>query len=494
MIDLLITGGIVVTMDRARRVLEDGAVAIDGARIVDVGMSAEIGARWPAKRVIDARRKIVLPGLVDAHGHGGHGLLKTIASDTPSLWGRVVTAVYFHFTTPEFWYAEGRLSALERLRFGVTTGLCVIGSEPRSDDPELAGSHARAYAELGLREIVAVGPCNPPFPRPASRWRDGHRTRADFTFDQAIAGMEQVVERWHGAADGRIQVHLTPFVIVPSLDSSGPTPADRAVALSVFDLEMTRRVREIARHHGLRIHSDALGGMVRLAADDPNGLLGPDVLMQHCTGISLEEVAILARTDTRIGHAPMSGMLLRGRCPAIELLEAGATVAITTDGTSPRTSFDLFPAMRAAIRLHQLHFRDASVLPPGKALEMVTIDAARAIGLENQIGSLETGKRADVILIDGDQAHLAPLRMPVHRLVFEASGQDVATVIVDGRVLMEDRRVLCVDARAVIDSAEREAAAVIARAGLEPFIEPPANFWSCAHARIDDDRADRIPV
>lgn len=492
MIDLLITGGTLVTMDAQRRVIANGAVAIDRGRIVDAG-PADAFKHLGARRTIDATRKIIMPGLIDAHGHGGHGLLKTIAADTPALWGRVVTNVYFHHVTPEYWYAEGRLSALERLKFGVTCGLSVIGSEPRSDDPDFAGNHARAYAEIGIREVVAVGPCNPPWPRPASHWRNGAREHRAFSFEEALAGATRVIEHWHGKAEGRIQVHLTPFVIVPSLDTSGPTPHDKATALTEFDRTMSRRVREVARAHGVRIHSDALGGMVRLARGDEHGLLGPDVLVQHCTGISAEEVKILADTGTRVGHAPLSGMLVRAPCPVVELLEAGATVAITTDGTAPRTPFDLFPAMRMAIRLQQLHFRDMSVLPAGKALEMATIDAAKALGLEREIGSLEQGKRADVILIDLHKPHLTPTHMPVHRLVFEASGHDVDTVIVDGRVLMEGRRVLSVNEDDVLAKAEAGAAATIERAGLTPFMNPPGRFWGHAHARIDDDRADRIP-
>jgi 5-methylthioadenosine/S-adenosylhomocysteine deaminase len=495
MIDILITGGTVVTVDAERRVIFEGSVGIADDRILWVGRAADGPRPDAARKVIDAGGGIVLPGLIDAHGHGGHGLLKTIASDTPSFWGRAVTQVYFHHTDPGIWFAEGRLSALERLMFGVTTGLCVIGSEPRSDDPDLAGSHARAYAESGLREVVAAGPCNPPFPRPASRWIGGRRVAADFDFETAMAGAEAVIRAWHGGAGGRIRVMITPFLIVPSCDSSGPTPADKAWTLTDHDRMQARRVREVARHHGVRIHSDAFGGMVRLAARDPNGLLGPDVLVQHCTGLGLDEIRILAETGTAVGHAPLSGALTRARCPVIELLEAGATVAITTDGTAPRTSFDLLPALRVAIRLQQNHFQDSAVLPAGKALEMVTIDAARALGQDGEIGSLEVGKKADAIVLGtGGRPHLTPAIMPVHRLVHEAAGQDVDTVIVDGRVLMEDRRPSRVDPAAVMREAEAATRTLIARAGLEPFIAQPEDFWRTPRVRIADDRADRLPA
>src|SRR3954468_2968296 len=125
MIDLLLTHATVVTMDPARTILEDGAVAIDQGRIVEVGPTAEVTSRHQAAKSLNCRHKVVMPGLVDAHGHGGHSLLKTIAADTGSVWMRVVTPVYFHFVTDDFWYVEGLISALERLRAGVTCGVSV---------------------------------------------------------------------------------------------------------------------------------------------------------------------------------------------------------------------------------------------------------------------------------------------------------------------------------------------------------------------------------
>ena len=172
MTDLLIRGGTVVSMDPGRRIIPDGCVAITGDRIAFVGPATE--GPIEAATVLDAEGGIILPGLIDAHGHGGHGLLKTIASDSPSFWGKVVTGTYYHHTDVDYWSAEGQLSALERLMFGVTTGLCVIASEPRSDDPELAGAHAAAYAEAGLREGGRRRPLQPAISasgQPLARWQ-----------------------------------------------------------------------------------------------------------------------------------------------------------------------------------------------------------------------------------------------------------------------------------------------------------------------------------
>ena len=489
MIDLLLTGGAVVTVDRDRRVLDDGTVAIDGGRIVAVGQTADVARAHRARRVIDCHGKAVIPGLIDAHGHAGHSLIKTLGADTPALWMRIATPAYFHFTTPSYWYADGLVSALERLRFGVTCGVSVVGSMPRSDDPCFAGNHARAYAEVGVREIVAVGPCHPPWPHPVSYWQDGQRVRLEVTFDQAMAGTEAVLQAWHHAAGDRIRVFVTPFTIVPSLDPSNPTTPDLATHLTDHDRAQARRVRELAARYGTRIHSDAFGGMVRLAAKDlEHALLGPDVHLQHCLALSPEEVRILAETGTHVGHSPSPGHG-RARCPTPELMEAGVNVAITTDGTSPKVSFDLLQASRKVQLVHQLLSRDLYLFPAGKLLEMITIDAARAIGWEDELGSLEVGKRADVVVVDLRQPHLVPNWMVVHRLIYEAVGNDVETVIVDGRVILDGRRVMTVDEEAALAEGEREARALVERGGLQAHLHAPG--WG--RLRLEFDLPTELP-
>jgi cytosine/adenosine deaminase-related metal-dependent hydrolase len=466
--DLLLTHATVVTMDPARTILDDGAVAIVGDRIEAVGPTDEVARGRRAGRTIDCRGKVIVPGLIDAHGHGGHSLLKTLGCDTPSLWMRIVTPTYFHFTTPEFWYVDGLVSALERLRAGVTCGVSVMGSQPRSDDPVFGVNHARAYNEVGVREVVCVGPCHTPWPHPVSRWDGGRRERREVTLEEALAGAEAVIEACHHSQGDRIRAFITPFTIVPSVDPSNPSTPDVATALTDHDRLQARRVREIAAKWKTRIHSDAFAGMVRMAAQDQeHALLGPDVHLQHCIDLSHEEVGILAATGTHVTHAP------GGHCPVPEMIAAGINVAITTDGTAPKRSFDLLQAARTAQLAHQIRRNDRYLLPVGKLLEMITIDAARALGWDDALGSLEVGKQADVAILNLRQPHLVPNWMVVHRLIYEAVGHDVETVIVAGRVVMEDRRVLTVDEGAALAAAEREARAIVERAGLQAHLTPP---------------------
>lgn len=488
-VDLVLKRGTVITMDPERRILENASVAISGTRIAAVGTSDEIEAGYRASREIDCLHKLVLPGLIDVHGHAGHALLKTIGADTRSHWMHIVTPTYHHYTTDEFWYAEARLAALERLKMGVTCGLSVISSAQRSDDPIFGNNNARGYADVGIRGVVAVGPCNPPFPRKFSRWKNGVRHETEVSFEAMMEGAEGVIETWNGGADGRIRVFIAPFVLLTSIFGSGPSAADVAVALSDHDRLMMRRVREVAAKHKVRIHTEAFGGMIRLAQGCEHALLGSDVHIQHCTGISFEEAMILARTGTHVASAPGYGQV-NGRCPIPELIGLGANVAITTDGNSPSTSFDLIQAARQTQLIQRMLCRDPFLLPNGKALEMITIDAAKALGWDEEIGSLEVGKRADIVVMNLRQPHLVPNIMPVHRVLCESVGHDVETVLVDGRILMEGRRVLSVDEEDVLSEGEAEAKRLIERAGLERHTALPKTFWGHAQGWLDEMRVD----
>lgn len=289
-------------------------------------------------------------------------------------------------------------------------------------------------------------------------------------------GAEAVIESLNGTADGRIKVFLTPFTIVPSVEPSNASTPDFAVTLTKDDRMQARRIRETARKWGVRIHSDAFAGQIRMAwQDKENGLLGPDVHLQHCWGISYEEIDILAETGTHVTHAPP------GRStPIMQMMARGVPVAITSDGAAPSRHFDMLQIARIAQSTqHILHNHDRYILPPGKVFEMITIDAARAIGMDHEIGSLEKGKKADIAIIDMRKPHLTPNWMPVHRLIHQALGSDVDTVIVDGKILMEDGKVLTANMHEALAFGEAEALALVARAGLQSHMHDPG--WGQLH-------------
>ncbi|HEY8380769.1 MAG TPA: amidohydrolase family protein [Microvirga sp.] len=473
MADLLVTGGTVITMDPSRRIIEDGAVAIQADRIIDVGTSADLKSRHQAGRVIDADRKVILPGLIDGHAHAGHGLIKTMGGGRGQLWYEACETAYTVGSTEAFWHAEAQLAALERLRFGVTTGVSLLGggdSIMRTDERAYADAHCSGVLEVGTRSIVAVGPTRPPFPRKYARWSGSAREDLAVSFDQQMRTCRSVIEAWHGSHRRRISVAmLTPTLRDEHIKELAPDVLEEARQQALV-------ARALSRETGTLFTQDGhTRGSVAYA--DDLGILGPDALLSHATDLTDEEIAICARTGTKIAHNPSAVASILGRCPVPELLDAGVTVCLGSDATAPDRSGDMFRHMQQCMHYHRTYFRDASYLPPGRVLEMTTIDSAKALGMERDIGSIEIGKKADVILVDLARPHLYPAHMPAFRVVCYANGNDVDTVIVDGRILMEGRKVSSVDEDRVLQAAQTECDLMLDRTGLRGLLAMPPDFF-----------------
>jgi cytosine/adenosine deaminase-related metal-dependent hydrolase len=470
--DLLITGATVITMNPRRAVLDNAAIAISGDSIAAIGSTAEIVAAWPAREVIDASHMIVMPGLIDGHGHAGHGLVKSLGMDT-GQWYPATESIYASASTVDFWRAEALLTGIERARFGVTTALSLLGGGDmvmRTDDRAYGDAYMRAIDSVGLRFFLAVGPRRPPFPRAFTQWRGDSGRTVDVTFDQQLAVSESLIETWNGAGQGRLHIAMAFPTHHPEQERLSDSSLTELIA-------QARATRALSRKHGLLFTQDGHSrGSVKFA-HEVFDILGPDALLSHATGMTDEEIAIVARTGTRIVHNPSANAAMRERFRLMELLDAGATVILGSDGVAPDRSYDMFRHIFQAMRYHRAWLQDTKVLPAGKVLEMVTIDAARALGLEREIGSLEVGKKADVIFIDWRRPHLAPRNMPLYRVAYFANGNDVHTVIVNGRVIVRNRRVLTVNEDSVVALAEREANAAIRRAGLDKLKETPEGFW-----------------
>jgi 5-methylthioadenosine/S-adenosylhomocysteine deaminase len=473
MIDLLIQNGIIVTMDPERRILENGAIAIDGDRIVAVGESADLAAQYEARQVIDAHHKLAMPGIIDAHAHAGHGLIKTMGSDDADLWYHACQIIYTQGSDAPFWHAEARLSALERLKTGTTFGVNYLGggeSFMATDETRFGDAYCRAVEAVGIRAMLAVGPGGPPFPQTYRRWPDGAPVERQISHEQMMASSEALIQQWHGGANGKIHLCVT----FPTPKPGQYSPGNDAFA------DLQRRAadaRALSRQYGVLFTMDGhQRGTIEFCHDNLN-LLGSDAFFSHCINLTEREIALCAETGTHVAHNPSAVFSIMGRCPVPELLDAGVIVMICSDGTAPDRSYDMFRHMWQAMHYHRRHFEDPMVLPPGKALEMITIDAARGLGVADDLGSLEAGKKADVVLIDLDKPHLYPLAMPVHRLIYFAKGSDVDTVIVDGEILMAGRQVKTVDEAEILAAAQAEMALALDRTDLWSYLETRDGFW-----------------
>ena len=475
--DILIENATVITMDPERRIIEDGAVAIEGTRIAAVGPKDEVrraiegASAGPPAQVIDGRNMVALPGLIDAHSHAGHGLVKSLGDGDSDAWFKACETIYTTASSESFWAAEAALAGLERLKGGITCGVSLLGGGAdihRTDHPAFGGAHCRAFAELGLRSILAVGPGRPPFPRRFHRLEEGAAGAREISFERQLEVSEELVLSWHGAEDGRIGICLV-FPVYHGDPARDGAERDALAAMAESTLALRAR-------HGLLLTQDGHRSG-SLAFCESLGLLGPWSLMSHSVDLTEGDIEACRRRSARIVHNPSAIASINGRCPVPELLDLGVTVVLGSDAAAPDRGYDMFRHMAQCMHYHRRHFRDSDVLPPEKLLEMTTIDSARALGLEAEIGSLEPGKRADVILVDLFKPHLLPLNMPVTRLAHFANAADVDTVIVDGRPLMRGRQVLSVDERGLLTAAQEEAEAMLARSGLEHLTRPAASNW-----------------
>jgi len=290
------------------------------------------------------------------------------------------------------------------------------------------------------------------------------------SFEQQLETCETLIQRWHGKAEGKLNLCM----MFPVHHSERDT-------LTTIELEEMKRqanaTRALTKKYGLLFTQDGHTRTTIKFAHQELGILGQDSLLSHCTEITEKEIQICKENDIKVVHNPSANYSIRGRCPVTELLDAGVTVMLGSDATGPDRSYDMFRHMFQCMRYHRFYFRDASVLPAGKVLEMVTIDAARALGLEDELGSLEPGKKADVILIDMFKPHLVPANMPVHRVAYFANGNDVDTVIINGEVLMENRVVKTVNEAEVIELAEKAIKDAINRTNLQHLLILPERFW-----------------
>ena len=487
-IDLLIHGGFVMTMDGEDRVIEDGAVAVAADRIVAIGDLADLERRYAPARRLGGRHTIVMPGLVDAYAHAGHGMIKAVYD--PHL-GWPASEIYFRASTPDWWEADALLTGLERLVFGVTTGHSTLGATPaRADDPVYAEAHVRGVGQIGTRDVLGMGPPDPFFghlPKPwkAIDWRSGQPVEVPFTYDHCMDVSADVVTRFNGAHDGRISVCLA----IPYLCGMSPTTmtGSHHYRYSPEDIqEVVRRGREaqaFANEHGVLIHTHAARGSFehlerKAGRTEVEALLGPNVVIAHGHGLTLADIDLVAGSSAAVVWVPFGSWGTKvGPAPVPELVRAGVRTCIATDGAAPFHVSDLFVDVHRAMFLIAEHYHDGSLLPAGKALRMITIEAAAVLGMDDEIGSLEVGKKADVIVIDGDQPHLTPFVMPSQLVAFYARGNDVRDVVVDGRVLMEERRVLSVDRDHVLDTARQEAAKAFERVDITPYVTTSRQFW-----------------
>lgn len=463
----------IITVDKDRRIIDDGAIYVENNLIQDIGKSQDILKKYPNVEKINLNKHIIMPGLIDVHAHAGHSLIYTLIKDT-IYWMKVHNYLYNHYLSDEFWKIESRFAALQRARFGVTTGLSVMGSQSMCYKESYVQHQTEGYKEIGIRNILACGPGDIPWPKSLSHWQNNERIRYLESYDEAITTLESIVKTYHNTNDSLTKIFVCPYKIVTSLSSA--TESEECNELTELDLRNSYEMRRIAKKYNTRIHTDAFKGMVYLASKDPNALLGDDVHIQHGQGLSLDEVKIMAETKTHFSFWPTIAHF-KSKAPIMEMMSQGVNVAITTDAPSYSSNFDLFSSMRKCQFLVRALYNERNYLPNEKIIEMATIDAAKCIGMEKEIGSLEIGKRADIITLDIDKSYFMPYHDPVNLIVRFAHGNDVDNVICNGQFIIKDNELMTSNQDKIFNDAQKMSDKLMTQLKIEGFDTPLESQW-----------------
>ncbi len=425
-VDLLVTNGIVLTMDPNHRMIDNGAVAVTGDTITAVDATARIGS-LAAKEVIDAAGGIIMPGLVNAHTHAAMTLFRGLADDLPLMtWLNAHIFPAEALLDPDMVYAGSLLGCAEMILSG-TTCFC--------DMYLFEDSVARAAKSAGLRAVV--GEVLYDFPSP-------NYGPIEKGFDYT----RRLIERWRGDPLVTIAVEPhSPYLCAPDLlVESAAIAGEHGLPLVIHLAETRNEVETIGQRYG----RTPVAHLAKL------GVLAPNLLACHCVVVDDADMALLAEHGVKVAHNPESNMkLASGIAPVDELIRRGVCVGLGTDGCSSNNNLDLFAEMDMAAKLHKANRLDPTVMAAATVLKMATIDGARALGLDHRIGSLEVGKQADLIVIDTRKPHLTPMYHPISHLVYAVGGGDVSASIVNGRVVMKDRQLLDLDLEKVMADARQ---------------------------------------
>jgi 5-methylthioadenosine/S-adenosylhomocysteine deaminase len=440
-VDLIVTGGIVVTMDGPRTIYNDGTIAVKGDTIVAIGPRVDVEAKYGAAQTIDANGSLVLPGFINGHTHVPMTLFRGIHDDvTLNDWlYKYIFPAEARNVNKEFVRGGTRLAAAEQIRGGVTTF---------ADMYYFEDAVAEETKAAGMRGVL--GETFIDFPAPDNK-----------TEAEALAYTEKFLKKWQG--DPLIHAAPAPHSIYTC---SQKTLQDAAALARKYHAPILIHTAEMKKEWD---DSQKQNGMSPVQYLDKIGVLGPDVVSAHCIFVDAADRKTLAQRHVGCVHNPSSNMMIAsGVSPVPEMRAEGVAVGLGTDGPAgSNNDMDLMEEMDLAAKLAKITKMNPLALNAQSVVEMATIDGAKALHMEKEIGSLETAKKADIILISLDEPNAVPMYDVYAQLAYALKGSDVQTVIIGGRVVMRDRKLLTVNEREAMAKAREYKKTIAASLGLQ---------------------------
>jgi 5-methylthioadenosine/S-adenosylhomocysteine deaminase len=436
--NILIQNGTILTMHN-RKVIRQGAIVIEGKKIADVGKTHELKREYGrGYEKIDAKGKVVIPGLINTHQHAAMSLLRGYADDLPlQEWlEKWIWPIEKHMTARDI-YVGALLTAIESIMGGTTTINTMYHYTPEENE-------AKAFADAGLRGIIG---------HVCFSWRKKEDRKT----------LRDLAKSWHNKADGLIRVSVDPHaaysvdpeymrelkVIREELDKKygsekAPIICHTHVAETNDEMEKIRKAFSIQFKNGVMAYLDSLG------------VLDKRLIAAHCVALTDKDMAIMKRKNVKASHSPISNLkLASGISPVPKMLRKGITVSLGTDSPCSNNTADMFEIMKTTAILHKGINKNPTIMPAEQVLEMATTEGAKALSWENEIGSIEVGKKADLTIINLERPHLCPVYTEASHLVYAAKASDVETVIINGRLVMENRGLTMLNAEKVMGMVEK---------------------------------------
>ena len=432
--DIVIKNGMILAMDEKYTLHEKADLTINNAKIVDISPQT----KNTAKKVIDAQGKLVMPGLINCHTHAAMVMMRGLADDMPLdvWWQKFIFPIEKKMLNPEFIRIGAGLAVIEMIKSGTTAF---------SDMYFYEDSAAEICKKIGMRCFLGEGVFD--FPSPDAQ-------NAEETFKI----IRKLNEKW--GKDPIIHLEVAPHAPYScgpeNLMKSKKLAEELGLPLHIHVAETATEVAEVKQKYGATPvqHLEKIG------------FLSERVKAVHCVHLSHEDIQILRKHDVKIAHCQESNMkLASGYAPIVELMDEGVVVGLATDGAASNNNLDMFDEMDSVAKFHKLIRNDPTVMDAKTVVRMATLDAAKVMMREKELGSLEVGKTADIIIIDLKRPHLTPLYNVYSHLVYSAGGSEVDTAIINGKLVMENREILTIDEDEVIDQANQLAKKIKAEVG-----------------------------
>ncbi len=447
--DILIEKGTIITLDDGGTIFPSGYLQVHGDRIAVIGAGeAPAELRQSSQTILDATHMAILPGMVNSHSHLFQSFIRGLADDKPLLdWLKSCIWPVAQHMTGEDCALAGMVGLIENLRSGATA---VIDHQYIHADPTNDDGVVRAGREIGVRLLLARG------------WADmNYHPALMESPDRIISETTRIFEQYHGKADGRIRVEFGPLIPWGCSDEmmlkTYALAQQWGVGTHIHVAETKREVEVNLDSRGRR-HVEWLADL---------GILGPDVQLVHSVWLNDHELDLVAERAAVVVHCPVSNMYLAsGTARLRDMLKRGIQVALASDGSGSNNSQDMMEVLKTTALLAKASTMDPMAVFPQDVLRMACRGGALAFGLPDQIGSLEAGKKADIVLVDLNTPFAMPVHNAVSALVYNQNCGSVDTVLVDGRILMQGKQVLVIDEKAVLNEARTACEKLFERAGV----------------------------